>query len=92
MGFFRNGSPFLPFCESETDCDAARVAGSEVSLVPDGLLPVAPALLYSSVGATKDERDLSSLIGTGGGWAEGRLVFIGGGSGLDRVFCWPAGA
>lgn len=91
MEFFRKGRPFLPFCDSVTDCVEARAGGSEVSRVPDGLFPVAPALFCNSVGATKDERDLSSLIGTGGGWAEDKFVFIGGGRGFDRGFCWAVG-
>lgn len=66
------------------------MGGSELSLVPVGLLPVAPALLCSSVGGTKNEADFTSFIGFEGGRAGDRFVFMGGGRGLFRGASLPA--
>lgn len=56
MEFLRNGRPFLVRWVSVTVCAAAvSVGGSEVSLAPAGLFPVAVALFCGSVGATKDD-------------------------------------
>lgn len=90
MGFFKNGSPFFPFCTSEVDCDPDSVGGSELSRVPAGLLPLVLALLCSSFGGTKDEADLISFIGLEGGRAGDRFVFMGGGRGLFRGVSFPA--
>lgn len=61
MGFFKNGRPFFPFCDSVADGDPGMPAGSEVSRVPAGLLPVVPALFCDSFGGTKNEADLVSF-------------------------------
>lgn len=90
MGFFKNGRPFFPFCTSEVDCEPASVGGSELSLVPAGLLPVVLALLCSSVGGTKNDADLISFIGLEGGRAGVKLVLMGGGRGLLRGVSFPA--
>lgn len=93
MGFFRNGKPFFPFCVSADCGDAESMGGSEVSLVPAGLFPAVPALLYVSVGEMKGFDVLACFTGTGGGRVGGRFVFIGGGDGrsrgASRISCTP---
>lgn len=78
MGFFKNGSPFLPFCGSGAGPGAATGAGSLESRVFDGRLVVAPAdPCWISVGVMKDE-DLVWCVAVIAGLAA-RPVLMGGG-------------